>query len=151
MKWSELKVVQLCLTLCDPMDYTVPEILQGVGSLSFLQGNLSNSGIELRSPTLWVDSLPGEPQGEPKNTEVGSLSLLHRIFPTQELNQGFLHCRWILCQLSYQGNPIFTDISMATFTTTSVLLLKFRYLIPKEHIYSAENKFEQYLFTCSHN
>ena len=28
MPWSEVKVVQLCLTLCDPMDYTVHGILQ---------------------------------------------------------------------------------------------------------------------------
>ena len=34
---------------------------------------------------------------------MGSLSLLQRIFPTQELNGGLLHCRWILYQLSYQG------------------------------------------------
>ena len=34
---------------------------------------------------------------------MGSLSLLQGIFPTQELNQGLLHCRWILYQLSYQG------------------------------------------------
>ena len=27
-KWSEVKVVQSCLTLCDPMDYTVHGILQ---------------------------------------------------------------------------------------------------------------------------
>ena len=31
-------------------------------------------------------SLPAEPQGKPKNTGVGSLSLLQRIFLTQELN-----------------------------------------------------------------
>ena len=43
-------------------------------------------------------SLPAEPQGKPKNTEVGSLSLLQRIFPTQELNWGLLHCRQILYQ-----------------------------------------------------
>ena len=36
-----------------------------------------NPGIELRSPTLQVDSLPAEPPGKPKNTGVGSLSLLH--------------------------------------------------------------------------
>ena len=41
-----------------------------------------------------------------KNTRVGSLSLLQVIFPTQELNWGLLHCRWILYQLSYQGSPI---------------------------------------------
>ena len=31
---------------------------------------------------------------------MGSLSLLQQIFPTQELNQGLLHCRQILYQLS---------------------------------------------------
>ena len=44
--------------------------------------------FEPRSPALQVDSLPAEPQGMSKNTEVGSLSLLQGIFPTQELNQG---------------------------------------------------------------
>ena len=53
---------------------------------------------------IQVDSLTAEPQGKPKNTGVGSLSLLQRIFPTQEPNQGFLHCRSILYQLSYQGS-----------------------------------------------
>ena len=36
---------------------------------------------------------------------MGSLSLLQQIFPTQKLNQGLLHCRWILYLLSYQGSP----------------------------------------------
>ena len=35
----------------------------------------------------------------PKNTGVGSLSLLQRIFPTQESNWGILHCKQILYQL----------------------------------------------------
>ena len=35
-----------------------------------------------------------------QNTEVGSLPLLQRIFPTQESNQDLLHCRQILYQLS---------------------------------------------------
>ena len=54
---------------------------------------------------MQADSLPAEPQRKPKNTGVGSLSLLQRIFPTQKLNRGLLHCRRILCQLSYQGSP----------------------------------------------
>ena len=40
-----------------------------------------------------------------QNTGVGSLSVLQGIFPTQESNQGLLHCRQILYQLSYQGSP----------------------------------------------
>ena len=77
----------------------------GVGSLSLLQGNLPNPGIEPRSPALQEDSLPAEPQGKPKNTGAGSLSLLQGIFPIQESNQGLLHSRQILYQLSYQGSP----------------------------------------------
>ena len=69
-------------------------------------GDLPNPGIEPRSPTLQADSLPAEPQGKPKNTGIGSLSLLQGTFPTQELNQGLLHCRQILYQLSYQGSPV---------------------------------------------
>ena len=69
-------------------------------------GDLPNPGIEPRSPALQVDSLPAEPQGKPKNTGVGSLSLLQWVFPTQESNQGLLHCWRILYQLSYQGNPV---------------------------------------------
>ena len=43
------------------------------------------------------------PPGKPKNIGVGSLSILQRIFPTQESNPGLLHCRRILYQLSYQN------------------------------------------------
>ena len=39
-----------------------------------------------------------------QNTGVDSHSLIQQIFPTQELNWGLLHCRWILYQLSYQGS-----------------------------------------------
>ena len=56
-------------------------------------GDLSNPGIELKSPTLQADSLPSELPGKPKNTGVDSLSLHQGIFLTQELNQGLLHCR----------------------------------------------------------
>ena len=39
-----------------------------------------------------------------KNTGMGSHSLLERIFQTQGLNPGLLHCRWILHHLSHM-NP----------------------------------------------
>ena len=73
-------------------------------AVPFSRGS-SQSGVEPRSSALQVDSLPAEPQGKPKNTGVGNLSLLQGIFPTQELNWGLLHCRRILHQLSYQGSP----------------------------------------------
>ena len=46
-----------------------------------------------------------------QNTGVGNRSLLQEIFPTQESNPGFLHCRWILYQLSYQGSPFFPIVN----------------------------------------
>ena len=68
-------------------------------------GDLPNPGIEPRSSTLQADSLPSEPPGKPKNTGMGSLSLLQGIFLIQELNWGLLLCRLIVYQLSYQGSP----------------------------------------------
>ena len=50
---------------------------------------------QTRSPTLQVDSLLSEPRGKPKNTGVGSPSLLQQVFQTLELKRGLLHCRWI--------------------------------------------------------
>ena len=47
---------------------------QGAGA--GLPMDLPNPGIESRSPALQADSLPAEPQGKPKNTGVGRLSLL---------------------------------------------------------------------------
>ena len=59
-------------------------------------GNLPNPGIEPMSPAFQVDSVPAKPPGKPKKSTVGNLSLLQWIFPTQESNQGLLHCMWIL-------------------------------------------------------
>ena len=64
-------------------------------------GDLPHPGIESMSPALQVDSLPVEPQGKPKNTGVGRLSLLKWTYLTQESNRGLLHCRWILLHCSY--------------------------------------------------
>ena len=71
-------------------------------------GDLPNQGIEPRSPTLQVDSLQLEPQGKPKNTGVGSLSLLHRIFPNQESNRRLLHYMWIILKHSGLGFSVST-------------------------------------------
>ena len=100
------------------MDYTVYGILQARilewAAVPFSR-DLLNPGTEPRSPTLQADSLPTEPPGKPKNTGVGSLSILQWIFPTQESNQGLLHCRQILYQLSYQGSPIATETASYIF------------------------------------
>ena len=97
-------VNQSCPTLCDPMDCSPPgsSVLgdspgKNTGVLPCPPpGDLPNPGIEPKSPTLQADSLPFESPGKPKNTGVGSLSLLQGNFLTQELNWGLLHCKWIL-------------------------------------------------------
>ena len=50
-----------------------------------------------------MDYSPWNSPGQ--NTEVGSLSLLQGIFPTQGLNPGLPHCRQILYKLSHKGSP----------------------------------------------
>ena len=67
-------VAQLCLTVCDPMDCSLPGssvhgILQakntGVGCHSHLQGDLPDPGVKPRSPLLQADSLSSKPLGKP--------------------------------------------------------------------------------------
>ena len=60
-------------------------------------GDLPNPGIDTRSPKLHAHSLPSELPGRPKNTRVGSLSLLQGISPTQE---------WYLCLLHWQVDSL---------------------------------------------
>ena len=57
------------------------------------------------SNSLWPRGLHSPWNSPGQNPGVGSLSLLQRIFPTQGLNSGLLHCRQILYQLSHQGSP----------------------------------------------
>ena len=51
-------------------------------------GDLPNTGIKPRSPALQVDSLPAEPEGKPKNTGVGSLSLSPADLPDPGIELG---------------------------------------------------------------
>ena len=64
----KVRVTQSCLTLCDPVDYTVhgilqPRILEWV-AFPFSRGS-SHPRTEPRSPTLQADSLPAELPGTP--------------------------------------------------------------------------------------
>ena len=115
-----MKVAQLCPTL-DPMDYTVHGILQARilewVAVPFSRGS-SNPGIEPWSPVLQVDSLPAEPQGKPKNTGVGSLSLLQGIFLAQELNWARFNWMWIERGLNVDSLP--TELSGKPQNTLNV-------------------------------
>ena len=88
---------------CSPPDSSVHGILQA-RILEWVAIPFSRGSSQPMYPALKAESLPSELPGNPKNTGVGSLSLLQRSFLTQELNWGLLHCRQILYQLSYQGS-----------------------------------------------
>ena len=74
----KVKVVQLCLTLFDPIDYTVQDVLQ-IRILEWIAFPFSRRSSQHRDQTQFshipADSLPAEPQAKPKNIRVGSLSL----------------------------------------------------------------------------
>ena len=68
-------VSQLCLTLCNPMDCSLPgssvhgilqaRILEWV-AIPFSPGDLPDPGIDPGSPSLQADSLLSEPPGKTK-------------------------------------------------------------------------------------
>ena len=104
-KWKESEVAQLCPTLCDPMDCSLPgSSVHGISRQGYWSGlpfpspgDLPDSGIEPGSPTLQADALPS------------CHFLLQGIFPTQESNLGLPHCRQTLYHLSHHGrlpNPL---------------------------------------------
>ena len=86
-KWKSLSRVWLFVTpwATQSMEFSRPEYWNGEPFPP--PGDLPNPGIKPRPPSLQENSLPAEPQGKPKNTGVGSLSLLQGIFLTQELNE----------------------------------------------------------------
>ena len=100
VKWKLLSHVRLC----DPMDHRILQD-RNLECVAFPSpGDLPNPEIKPRSPTLQADSSPTELQGKPKNTGVGSQSLLQRIFLTQESNWGVL-CWWDSLPAEPSGKP----------------------------------------------
>ena len=98
---------------------TLPGKNTGVGCHALLQG--SQPRIEPRSAALQVHSLSSELPRKPRNTGVGSLSLLQWNFLTQEQNWVLLHCRQVLYQLSY---PVVYLNSLYSVTEMETLTLK---------------------------
>ena len=81
----KVKVALCCLTLCDSMDYTVHGILQA-RILEWVAFPFSR-GFSQPKDRTHVSHIAGGfftswVTGKPKNTGVGSLSLLQQIFPT---------------------------------------------------------------------
>ena len=108
-------VAQLCLTLCNPVNCSLPgssvhEDSSGrntrVGFYALLQGIIRtqglNPGLSHRRQILYHLSH----QGSPRILEWVAYPFPRGILLTQELNWGLLHCRQILYQLSYQESPL---------------------------------------------
>ena len=89
-----VSVTQLCLTVCDPIDYSPSgssvhgisqaRILEWV-AISFSRGGLPNPGTEPKSPALQADSLP---------SELWQIAPLHRRFVTLYRRQGSRPSPW---------------------------------------------------------
>ena len=87
--------LQLCPTLCDPMDYSPPgSSVHGFLQARILERVAISYSRDLLDPRVKPTSLESPASAgrlfttganiKPKNTGVDSLSLLQRIFPTQE-------------------------------------------------------------------
>ena len=80
LKWSEVKVTQSFLTLCNPRDCSqAGSSVHGILQARILEWVVvpfsresSQARIEPRSPALQADSLPSEPPGKLKVYESGS-------------------------------------------------------------------------------
>ena len=66
-------------------------------------------------------------------TGVGSLSLLHMIFPTQGSNPGLLHFGRILYQLSYKGSPYSENLILLRLAQIHLIVSLNIFLKPNTH------------------
>ena len=83
-----------------------------------LQRNLPNPRIKPRSSTLQAYSLPSEPPRKPKNTGMGSLSVLQGIFLTPGLKPGSPALQADSLSAELPGSP-------STFRLLPVMLLEY--------------------------
>ena len=111
-----IKLLQACLTLCDPVDCSPsgssvhgdsPGKNTGKGWVAMPSSRGSSPARNWIHASLcllhWqVGSLPLVPPGSPQNTGVISHSLLQAIFLTQGSNLNLLHCKQIHDHLSHQ-------------------------------------------------
>ena len=77
------------------------------------------------SDSLWPHGLYSPWNSPGQDTEVGNLSLLQGIFPTQGSNPGLPHCRQILYQLSHKGSPFYQRTLLNFFLISFFLFLAF--------------------------
>ena len=85
-------------------------------------------------------SIHGDSPG--KNTGVGCHALLQGIFPTQVLNPGLPHCRWILYHLSYQGSPSKHQMRCLPLKLKQKLVIKINPFIHPVSVYYMSGLYE---------
>ena len=100
--WSAVLclVAHSCLTLCDPMDYSLPgSTVCGIFQARTLKWvpcaspvDLPNSGTEPMSPILWANSILTKPPGQLKNTGVGRVAYPFSRGSSQPRNQPGVSC-----------------------------------------------------------
>ena len=119
-------VVQICLTLCDPIDYS-PLHLQALGSMGFSRQKYwsglpfpspedpADPGIEPRSSELQADALPSEPPAYGKlnsSAQFGGSSALLQLTVTMVMVVVGRCCRHMVAKFSSfpreAGHPDFT-------------------------------------------
>ena len=112
----ESEVAQSCLTLCDPMDYSLRHSsVHGIFQARVLEwvaisspGNLPDPTIKPGSPTLRAEALPSEPQGKPMKglSEGNMLICLHITFSDMSIFfLDFLKNAKICCFVSFGYFP----------------------------------------------
>ena len=109
--WKTRPLVPTGFQLSGQSRAETSEITSKRSVVSSVEGKKQDSVIESEGRSVVSDSLQPRglygPWNSPgQNTGVGGLSLLQGIFPTQGLNPGLPHCRWIHYQLSHQGGPM---------------------------------------------
>ena len=109
--WRAAEVQTPCVYLNSPKSFLYRPLRKDCSCVSLLV-MLSNPWPlpknkcrSVVSQSLWPTGLYSPWNSPGQDTEVGSLPLLQRIFPTQGSNPGPLHCTGILYQLSHPGNP----------------------------------------------
>ena len=121
-----MNVGQSCLTLCDPMDYTVHASLQAriLEWVAFPFFRVFSNPGKIQVSHIAGDFLPAEAQRKPKNTGVGSLSLLQWIF----LNQTGVSCiagriftNWAII---HENLSFLSLISLLTLVQKALILMR---------------------------
>ena len=80
---------------------------------------LESESCSIMSNSLWPHGLYSPRNTPGRNTGMGSLPLIHWIFPTQASNPGLPHCKQILYQLSHKGSPRILEWVAYSFSSRS--------------------------------